>query len=464
MTRGQPARDALDAIDEAVARISDAEVDRHLAKILRQGGFRGSSVPLTEAPLRLKGSPGGHGPARLTRLGGWAAPLAAAAAVVLVVICAAAGSWLFRSLSSRPGDSGAPARGTPLVSFTGAPAGPYAGVPAYYVEIANPSLAVVRATATGATLARIATRTPFVGVTGGADDRTFVLDAQRSIMGPAVRWPGHPAFYLLRLSSSGAEESFTKLNIAAPPDGAAVAGMALSPDSSKLAVALDTGTPGAPGLLEIRVYTLATGAFRTWSAHGLADSQAPEGFTGSGVDASESISWAADSRTLAFDVMNQNLTRGVRLLDTKASGSDLIADSRLAVTERAPGGREALTSKDHVSQCVTNSIISADGSAIVCGYTTDIAGLDKTTGSIVGLDTTTGFIRYSASTGKQTAVLGVHEFKGQAGGDISLYWVNSTGNILIGGVLTPGGIRVGVINGEKFTPLPGITHLGAAAW
>ena len=359
MTRGQPTRDALDAIDEAVARISDAEVDRHLAKVLRQGGFHGSSVPFTEAPLRLKGSPGGHRPARLTRLGGWAAPLAAAAAVVLVVSGAAAGSWLVRSLSSHPGDSGAPGQGTPAVSFTGAPADPYAGVPAYYVEIANPSLAVVRATATGVTLARIATRTPFVGVTGGADDRTFVLDAQRSIMGPAVRWPGRPAFYLLRLSSSGAEESFTQLNIAAPPDGAAVAGMALSPDSSKLAVALDTGTPGAPGLLEIRVYTLATGAFRTWSAHGLADSQAPEGFTGSGVDASESISWAADSRTLAFDVMNQNFTRGVRLLDTAASGGDLIADSRLAVTERDQGGREALTSKDHVSQCVTNSIISA---------------------------------------------------------------------------------------------------------
>jgi hypothetical protein len=45
-----------------------------------------------------------------------------------------------------------------------------------------------------------------------------------------------------------------------------------------------------------------------------------------------------------------------------------------------------------------------------------------------------------------------------------LYWVNSTGKILIGGILTPAGIRVGVINGERFTPLPGIAGLGAAAW
>jgi hypothetical protein len=79
-------------------------------------------------------------------------------------------------------------------------------------------------------------------------------------------------------------------------------------------------------------------------------------------------------------------------------------------------------------------------------------------------DTTTGFIGYSTSTGKASAVLGVYELGGQAGGDISLYWVNSAGNILVVGVLTPGGIRVGVINGEKFTPLPGTTDLGAAAW
>jgi hypothetical protein len=81
-----------------------------------------------------------------------------------------------------------------------------------------------------------------------------------------------------------------------------------------------------------------------------------------------------------------------------------------------------------------------------------------------GRETTTGFIRYSTTTGKPTAVLGVHKFRGQAPGDISLYWVNSTGKVLIGGILTPAGIRVGVINGERFTPLPGIAGLGAAAW
>jgi hypothetical protein len=406
-------------------------------------------------PLRLDESPGSHGRARRTRRA-WVAPLAAAAAIAIVVVgSVAAGSWLGRSGNGQSSNPGALKQG--------ASAGSYTGVPAYYVAVENPSLAVVRATATGATLARITTRTPFVGVTGAADDRTFVLDAQRQVMGPTVQWPEQPTFYLLRLSASGAEESFTRLAIPALPKGTAVTGLALSPDGSKLAVEVDSGNNGQPGLLEIRIYTLATGAFRTWFTNGSTDPVDPGGFTGSGVDGSQTISWAADGRTLAFDWGNRSYI-GVRLLDTTASGDNLIADSRLAVIQlnmtSQGGGRSGSPSdsKDHISQCVTDSIISLDGSAIVCGYTTTM-GL-----STNSYDTTTGFIRYSTRTGKPTLVLGVSQFRGQAPGDISLYWTNSTGKILIGGILTPSGIRVGVINGETFTPLPGIAGLGAAAW
>ena len=402
-------------------------------------------------PLRLEESPGSHRLARRTRRA-WVAPLAAAAAVVIVVVGGvAAGSWLARSGNGQSSNPGGLKQG--------ASAGSYTGAPPFYVAVANPSLAVVRATATGATLARITTRTPFVGVTGAADDRTFVLDAQRQVMGPTVQWPEQPAFYLLRLSASGAEESFTRLAIPALPTGSAVTGLALSPDGSKLAVEVDSERNYVPGLLEIRVYTLATGAFRTWSTHGSTDPVDPGGFTGSGVDGSETISWAADARTLAFDWSNQSYI-GVRLLDTTASGDDLIANSRLAVIEAnftsrgSPFQAPPSWSKDNVSQCVTDGILSLDGSAIVCGYTTNMGGRD----------TTSGFIRYSTGTGKPTLVLGVYQIQGQAPGDISLYWVNSTGKILIGGILTNGGIRVGVINGETFTPLPGIAGLGAAAW
>jgi hypothetical protein len=407
-------------------------------------------------PLRLDESPGSHRLARRTRLA-WFAPLSAAAAVVIVVVASvAAGSWLGRPGNGQPSNPGALKQGASAGSFAGVPAaGSLVGVPAYYVAIGNPSYAAVKSTATGATLARIPAHIPFVGVTGAADDRTFVLDAQRQVMGPTVQWPGQPTLYLLRLSASGAEESLTQFAIPAMPKGTRVTGLALSSDGSKLAVDVGSGDVGRPGRQEIMIYTLATGAVRTWSANGSPSLEDPEGFTGSGVDGSQSISWTADSRTLAFEWGSQ-LDVGVRLLGTTASGDNLITDSRLATTLSlwGPADRSAAMGKDHVSQCVTDSIVTPDGSAIICGYTTNMGGSE----------TTTGFIRYSARTGKVTRVLGVYQFQGQAGGDISLYWTNPAGTILIGAVLTPSGIRVGVVNGEKFTPLPGTASFADAAW
>jgi hypothetical protein len=264
-----------------------------------------------------------------------------------------------------------------------------------------------------------------------------------------VQWPDPPKFYLLQLTASGTEESYRPLTLPALPKGTAVSGLALSPDGSKLAIAV-AEAPEWPTAkrLEIRVYTLATGASRTWSTTWSSD---PLGN-------SQSISWAADSSTLAFDWGNRSEI-GVRLLDTTASGDNLIADSRLAVIEasltRTVSRRPLIPGPpDYISRCVTDSIISVDGSAIVCGYTT-------TTNTN---ETTTGFIRYSVSTGKPTPLISVFQFQGQAPGDISLYWTDSTGKVLVGGILAPGGVRVGVINGEKFTPLPGTAGLGAAAW
>src|SRR5579862_7467963 len=100
----------------------------------------------------------------------WVAPLAAAAVIVVVAVASTtAGSLLTRSAAPRPGTSGAPDRG--------ASAGPYSGVPPYYVVVVH-GLVVVRATWTGATLATITTRTPVAAVAGSADGRTFVLDEQ----------------------------------------------------------------------------------------------------------------------------------------------------------------------------------------------------------------------------------------------------------------------------------------------
>ena len=414
-------------------------------------------TPERVPPLRLPESAAADGAARRARPA-WVTPLAAAAAIVILAVASAtAGSWLARSVPAHPAHPAG--SGTAVAGMTESHT--FTGVPPYYVAVKNSSQAQVRATATGATLATIRTSIPFVGVTGAADDRTFVLDAQRQVMGPTtVLWPEQAKFYLLRLNASGGEKSLTRLALAALPKGTAVTGLALSPDGSKLAVEVDTQINDNPGLLEIRVYTLATGAYRIWFTNGSTDSEDPGGFTGSGVDGAATISWGADSKTLAFDWQNQARVTGVRLLDTAAGGDNLIADSRLAVIED-PGNNMAPPRPeppDYISRCVTDSIMSADGSSIVCGYDTG------TLRSANSHRTTTGFIRYSTKTGKPAQVYGVSTFNGQSGGDISVWWTSATGKTLIGGIGTPSGIRVGVITGRTFTPLPGTAGLGAVAW
>lgn len=444
---------AEDVVQEALlglckrwSRLRDptSAATRNAAAVITPG-----SVP----PLRLAESPGRQRPARRTRMA-WFVPLAAAAAVAAVVLGGtAAGSWL-----TRPGD-GRPAVGGP---GTGADAGAWTdAVPAYYVALQDASYASVRSTATGAVLARIKTHVPFVGVTGSVDDRTFVLDAQRSIMGPTVKWPGQPAFYLLRLSASGTEQSLTRIAFPALPKGTVVTGLALSPDGGRLAVAVDAGLTSKPGLQEIMISTLATGAVRTWSATGSLVLEDPGGFTGSGVDGPETISWTADGKTLAFDWANQSWEVGVRLLDTAASGDNLTADSRLAAIETLPPRAPVSKGKDHASQCVSASIITPDGSSIVCQYWTTIGGGPFAKGPT---SYTPGFLQYSTTTGKMR-VLSVFTYPGEGpGGENSLYWTGPDGKTLIASIATPRGIQLGIVSGETFKPLPGITSLGGAAW
>ncbi len=158
-------------------------------------------IPAQAPPLDLSPQPRASRDGRNARWRAWAAPLAAAA---LVLAAVAASLAVAGSLKHQP-----------------AAAGPQAspdGVPAYYVALitAKPqsdvenmlgsaslaySAAELRSTQTGAVLARITPPKPYVsftGVTGAADDRTFVLSAQGPQ--PSVV-PPFPAqrFFLLRI-------------------------------------------------------------------------------------------------------------------------------------------------------------------------------------------------------------------------------------------------------------------------
>ena len=135
----------------------------------------GEVTPQSVPPLRLPGARrrGMAGPAARRRWAGWLTPLAAAASVTAVV---AASLAIPTALHDRH-------------QAASHPAGPFAGVPPYYVVLTgkNPSpvvmqrqFAEVRATATGVTLARVTPPRPyrtFVAAAGAGDGRTFVLVA-----------------------------------------------------------------------------------------------------------------------------------------------------------------------------------------------------------------------------------------------------------------------------------------------
>ncbi len=179
----------------------------------------GQIAPASVPPLRLHDDRRRPGPPNVTRRRwpAWLTPLAAAASVAIVIAASLAVSGV---LHVRQPGTGAARR----------QAGPFAGVPPYYLVLrgTNPSptalqpqSAVVKETATGAVVARITPPKPygtFVAVTAAADDRTFVLAASpwrvHHVDG-GVDVPESPTtFFLLHLGPHGRPAHLTALPIA----------------------------------------------------------------------------------------------------------------------------------------------------------------------------------------------------------------------------------------------------------
>jgi hypothetical protein len=344
-------------------------------------------------------------------------------------------------------------------------------VPRYYVALAAngnsnfvPSHAVVRATISGALLGTITPSVAggtIVAVAAAADDRTFVLDEQKWVSPNSTASQSFQArsFYLLRLSSSGQPAGLTKLPLTV--DGF-VTGMALSPDGTKLAIAVQPNS-AQPNLEELRVYALATGAVRTWSGSGI---------IGSGPEDGASVSWTADGRRLAFDwfASTQGRQLGIWLLNLASSGSNLLADSREAVsTYRPPPGFAATqgASKPPSLQalgCQADQIVSPDGSAVICGA---VATFGMTATSGMHRNAEIAFLEYSTATGKLIHVLGHRTIDNAGALAINVLWSNSSGSVLIVAIPNQGSGEVGVLSGNSFTrlPVPGaIDAAYAGAW
>jgi hypothetical protein len=397
-------------------------------------------APGSAPPLRLPAEAGGRaGPGRRGGRRTWTrrmAPLAAAAAVIAVVagsLAVAGGGQVHRPRGHA------------------AEAGPLAGLPPYYVmltgsnpdpTVLQPEHAVIRATASGAVLSAIAPPSPygtFTSVAGAADGGTFVLAAEKWVVDHVdggVSQQGAPVkFFLLRIAASG-RASLTPLPIPGEPASAGLAGIALSPDGRKLAVAID-GPHG--GAARIQVFTAATGAEHDWTWPGGGQITSNAGGQG------QVLSWAADDRTVAFQLWRgSNIYIGLADTATPRSGR-LVVNFAGQATDSASG---------HLWLSGTSALITPDGTAVVCA----VAGVSR------GRPDWYGFAEFNAAGEIMRSVGPQPYLKDKLLQNEDVLWTNASGSRLIVTANVPaakpgtsrlqiGVLTAGVVN--NFTPLPG---------
>jgi hypothetical protein len=365
------------------------------------------------------------------------APVAAVLALAATFIAVLTTSGGHPTLGSRP-------KLTPRPSTPSrAPAPTYTldgRVPPYYAWISSngnpnyhPSYVAVRLTATGATLGTVDASAPdgtIVAVAGGSDDRTFVLDEQPWANQQA--YPGAPwqnfeprTFYLLHLRADGRPASVTRLPIT-EPSGSGVTGFALSPDGTRLAVAVQPNNVKTdPELTELKLYSTATGALlRSWDA---------DGAIGLNLDNPEALSWTSDQRTLAFVWLGDpgsTQPPEERLLTLGLGGTSLIGDSR-----------EAMSMGSSPLPCAEDLILTPDGSAVICGATNS---------SEAGPET--AFYEFSTANGRLARTLA----HWAVSPSVDVLWSSPSGSTLVGVASLNGSAEVGMITATRFTSLRGL--------
>jgi hypothetical protein len=408
-------------------------------------------IPAVPPPLRLppERDPARSGPVwpGQRRWISWAAPLAAAALVLAVVAA---------SLAVVHGGSG---------RTTNKPAG-RAAVPPYYVALTAPAypdvyngnatVAEVRATATGAVLAKVVPPKPYVhfaGVTAAADDRTFVLVAEAKSNPPARQQkPGQlprpyyqpSRFYLLRFDPGTGRASLRGLPVTFIPANAEVHDMALSPDGTSLAADIGPVLSGT----RLAVFDLATGTERAWSFKTCAQCNPSGGGLGYGGTSPDALSWTGDGKHVAFVGPNRAgwpSHSTVRLLDVTLPGSDLLANSRPVAT--LPPGDNA------TDLSWRGAIITPDGQTVVI-----VEELATDGAPIMVRDR---LLKVSVTTGRVTVVNDLNVLAGYQYEQVM--HSNATGSVLVvSGVRK--GMTAGVLRGNRYTPIPWDRHIATAIW
>src|SRR5262249_41134278 len=366
---------------------------------------------------------------------GWVAPLAAAAAVAAAVAASLAISAAFHGHGTGPApvapSHGSPAGGKGLLRLA----------PPYFVQLTGfpqgvqAKKAVVRSTVTGYTLATVTPPRPynvFTWVSGAADDRTFVLAAQRwwHIGSGQAGMPAEnrdnsapTVFFKLTFDPRTRSTQLARLAIPGMIHSSDRGGMGVSPDGTRLALDLRKS---------IEIVTLATGATRTWTW--------PGGGIGNVKPIGQIFSWSSDGRYLAFQQWGGDHAMHVRVLDTTAPGTSLTA-AKVILTLPGTflhGG---------------NTLLTPDGTKVVAA--TSLGGYIQIT-------------KYSASTGKP---LSYRDQFSPSTGRQDVLWSDPGGNALV--ITDPRGQKtqygrgnvMGVLAGNKFTLIPhGTLDLPYVAW
>jgi hypothetical protein len=393
------------------------------------------------------------------RWGTWLAPLAAAAAVIAVAISLVA---VKGTLNGKPLPPAKPA-GAP-VSF-----------PDYYLTFSQPvsdetvPVALeLRQTLTGKTL--FALRPPrglsFAGITGAADDRTFVADAHRDPYGAFNSGGQSRTWYLVRVTGTGARASLTmtRLPVPATPAGTEILAIALSPDGTKLAVGTAPWTTDTTHSKQaLTVYSLATGAvLRTWTTRPGPANRAIMSGGGGGADPNTGVAWAGN-HALAFAGAWQTARvaraeLAVRVLDVSHPDGDLLGSSRLATQVPTEfGGSDRKTPFGCDPSWRVNVLVTGDGTSFVCGgYGTSSAALPESLCGPGNAWNTVGFAGFSLATGQRKFLSGYRTTCQGLSLVAYAVWVNATGSQVIGWMHFADSIpgKFGVFSNGSFRPLP----------
>jgi hypothetical protein len=337
-----------------------------------------------------------------------------------------------------------PPAATPIAGSSATSGAPATGVPEYYVAWmqADTPYLVVGNTFTGQTIATVGAPAgvSLEAVYGmAADDRTFVVTGQRLHGADAGT-----VWYLLRIApGSAAPARLTPLPIPARQDPA---GAAVSPDGTRLAVAL----PGSPATL--RVYSVSSGSLiREWSTTASGELTAEKVQPGSWQFTAMVLRWSPDGRQLAF-TWNAS---AIRVLDATAPDGDLIARSKL--------------------DAGISTVYLLDGVSITCNAAQGWQPITVAKGAVAGQGTvcagsersgnpsrnSIGFLRsYGSSQASYVGLESGSYCSAQAEPVNGAYigWANADGSAVIGSQVCGGQSRFGIFRGSKFTPLPALPN------